>query len=75
MIGNDQELRGVGERLVQRIPAGVGVAMRAEDRQAGYGRVKLARQRPNPRFSGKQHIGIDKPTHAPDFPPNLFLYG
>ena len=64
VVRHDEQLRGIGERLVQRIPARVGVAVRADDRQVLDAGMEVAGNRPRPLFGGEQQIGIDQLAHG-----------
>ena len=54
VVGHDQQLGWIGKRLVQRIPAGVGVAVRADDRELCDRLVEFARKGADRRNCGKQ---------------------
>ncbi len=59
MVRRQQQFGGIAEGFVAREPARIGVAVRADDRQAGDRGVKLARQRPRRRIGGEQTVGME----------------
>ena len=60
MIRRDEEMRGVGERGVIGEPLRVGVAVRAEDRKVGDGRVEPPRDVSRVPVCGKQAVGMQR---------------
>ena len=59
----------LAERLVEREPRRIGVAVRAYDRQTGDFAVKRARERPHPRFGGEKTVGMQFQLAAQRLPP------
>ena len=60
VVGDDEELRRVGEGQVLGVPARVGMAVRADDRQVAYLGVERARKAPHRGIGWKQAIRIQK---------------
>ena len=58
MVGDDEQLRWIGERRVVGEPLRIGVPVRAQDRQFGDRRMKLAGDRAGLRFGGKQTVRV-----------------
>ena len=57
VVGHDEQLRRIRERLVQRIPARIGVAVRADDRQVLDAGIEVAGERARMRFGGNSRSG------------------
>ncbi len=60
MVGDDEELRGVGEGRILGIPAGIGMAVRADDRQVPDLRIERPRETPCGGIKRKKAIRIQK---------------
>ena len=60
VVGDDEELRRIGERQVLGVPARVGVAVRADDRQVAHLGVERARKAPHRGIGRKQPVRIQK---------------
>ena len=65
VVGGDEQLGGVGKGRVLGEPARVGVAVRAEDRQAGDLGVERAGDAARRGVGGKQAVGIKQRHCAP----------
>jgi len=59
VVGREQQAGGVGEGRVRREPLRVGVAVRADDRQAGHFFVEPARHAPHRRVRREQPIFVE----------------
>src|SRR5690606_6928919 len=59
MVRDEQQLGGIGERRVAGPPAGVGVAMRADDGQRRDLRVQAPRDRALRCVGGKQAVFVE----------------
>lgn len=59
MIGMQQQLRRIAEIGIGRPPFGIGVAVRADDRELGNLAIEAARDRPHVRVGGKQPVGVE----------------
>jgi hypothetical protein len=64
VVRDDQQARRIGERLVEGIPARIGVAVRTDDRQVLYGGVECAGDRTHARLGREQQIGVDQCIHT-----------
>jgi hypothetical protein len=60
VVGLEQQLAGVAERVVGREPRRVGMAVRADDRQARHFVVEIARDGPHFRLGREQAIGVQR---------------
>src|SRR6185437_8299693 len=58
VIGGEQQLGRVAERLVAREPFRVGVPVGTEDRKRSHACVQLASDRAHVRIQGKQAVGV-----------------
>jgi hypothetical protein len=58
VIGLEQQSRGIAEPFVEREPGGVGMAVRADDRQPGDLGIEFARERAYAGVGGEQAIGV-----------------
>ena len=60
VVGNDEQPRRIGERRVVGEPLRIGVAVRADDRQAGDRRVERARNVARLGIGGKQSVRVQR---------------
>jgi hypothetical protein len=58
VVGLQQQLGRIAERLVESEPRRIGVPVRTDDRQSGDFRVELASQRSHAGICGKQSVGV-----------------
>ena len=63
MIRHDQQLRRIGERFVERVPARVGMAMRTDDRQPLHALIEGAGDRTHSVLGGEQAIRMRQCAH------------
>lgn len=58
VVGHEQQIGRVAESRVAAKPRGIGVAVRADDRQLGHRRVEFARDTPCPGVGRQEPVGV-----------------